>query len=216
MARTKKTTSVDPLFFQLFEITPRKGDLRKAQIIQSAIDCMATSGIENLTFEGIGERLGLGRSHVAYYFPEKNRLIESAFRFMVGTAQSLIVERMKSAKSDRERLNAYLTANFHWLERYPNHRTVLPLLIYYSTLDPALNQLLLDTRTATIERVVAIISPELKKRKFRQADILKVAQSIQDLYIGGFMEALVIQKDLKGLDEIKRRVVETAEQLVFG
>ena len=57
-----KSGKVDPLVFQLFEFTPRKGDLRKLEIVKAAMECICKEGIEHTSFDKIGARLGIGRA----------------------------------------------------------------------------------------------------------------------------------------------------------
>src|SRR4051794_29101570 len=101
-----KSKKADPILFQLFEFTPRKGDLRRLEIIKAAIACVYEEGIENTSFDKIGTRLGIGRAHVSYYFKTIDEVLELAVKYIIATAQQITVVHVTKAKTPLERIEA--------------------------------------------------------------------------------------------------------------
>src|SRR3954464_5821671 len=121
MARPKD----DPVFFRLFAPNARKSDLKRAAIVRAAIDCIATVGIEGLSLDALGKRIGLHRSHIAYYYKEKREIIEAAIRVITSTAQEMTLDRVKQATKPKDQLIAVVDGAYDWARAYPNQVAVL-------------------------------------------------------------------------------------------
>ncbi|MBT7670603.1 MAG: TetR family transcriptional regulator, partial [Bdellovibrionales bacterium] len=104
--------SFDPALYELFEFRPRKGDIKKLQIIEAAIHCLANDGIENTTFESIGKLIGTRRSHVAYHFADKKLIFLSAIKFILSTYQQTVMGQMVESQNGRKMLLQYIEGSF--------------------------------------------------------------------------------------------------------
>src|SRR5689334_19026745 len=149
--------SVDPLVFQLFDVAPRKGDLRKIAIIKSAIDCIATSGIENLSLETVGKRLGIGRAHVGYYFKTVSQIIDLVIQYIMANAQKITVEKVSAAKTPKGMLDAMVEAAFEWAHDFPEQASVYMLFFYYCTNDASKREVQKTIRQTGAARIEAIL-----------------------------------------------------------
>src|SRR4051812_15789599 len=123
------------LYSQILEFKPRKADLRRMAILDAVIDCIAEKGILNLTAQEVGRQAKMRRSHVTYYFPNQDKMLEAAIKFVVSTGQEITVAYVTAAQTPRARLEAMVQATFVWLERYPKHASVMLLLHYYGSCD---------------------------------------------------------------------------------
>jgi AcrR family transcriptional regulator len=59
-----------------------KGQETRAQLLQSAISCIATGGLSGTTLDRIAEHAGVSRALVVFHFKSKNRLIEAALNHL--------------------------------------------------------------------------------------------------------------------------------------
>ncbi|PIR34499.1 MAG: hypothetical protein COV37_12860, partial [Bdellovibrio sp. CG11_big_fil_rev_8_21_14_0_20_39_38] len=91
-------------FYDLFDLRPRKGDLKKMEIILAAIDVMAEEGIEKTTYDAIAGRIGTRRAHVAYYYKDKNDILMSAIRYIMANYQQILIENMKDEEDGLQML----------------------------------------------------------------------------------------------------------------
>ena len=105
------------LFRQVLPYKMRKGDLRKVEIIESAIKCIGSIGVENLTFEAVGKKTGIGKSHVLYHFPNLDELVCSAIQYVYAVGQGVVSEFIGLEKNKKNLLKAYIEGTFHWLKR---------------------------------------------------------------------------------------------------
>jgi AcrR family transcriptional regulator len=212
-AASPASANQDPLLMSIVESSPRKGDLRKAEIIKAAIDCIAEQGIENITFESIGKKLGMLRAHVAYHFKSKQEIIDRAIEYAIATGQNTTVEEIKKAKTPQEVLAAYVQAPFDWAVRYPKQADLLLLNLYYAQKNTTYKEAELLRRKVAAERLKAILGnlPETKNHPFA-AELPSV---IVGIILGIFMECL-LQKNLdqKTVAEYKARVLKSVLKIL--
>lgn len=118
------------LYYQIFNLKPGRGEERKMKIVLAAIDSLAEKGLEQTTFDSIGKRLRMRRTHVAYYFPNRDELVKACIRYVVAVGQSLIIDQAMATKNWKLRLKAVVEGPFDWLEANPKHASVM--LLFYS------------------------------------------------------------------------------------
>ena len=177
----------DPLYSRLFESKPRKGDLRKMEIVQTAIRSIATVGIENTTLDSIGAELGVRRSHIAYYFKRKEELIETAVKLITLTAQDITIQRLQKAENPREQIAAQVRAVFEWGEKHPQHLSVFALMYYYGTFDESYRKLHSEIREAGRARLRLLLQAAQPKRKLTANGWDALTLSIQNLVFGSLL-----------------------------
>jgi AcrR family transcriptional regulator len=105
----------NPLFFKIMDTQPRKGDLRKREILLAAIKIVGREGGGALTYESIGQALGIRRSHVAYHFESLEEIVSLATRFAVATGQEFTVRRMAGAEGRAEMIAAMVDSILDWI-----------------------------------------------------------------------------------------------------
>ncbi len=182
----KRPEITQSLYAQFFDYKPRKGDLRKIAIIEAAIECVATEGIEHTSFEAIGKRLDIGRAHVAYYFPNRSDLIEATFKFAIGTGQTFSVENLKAAHPSRNPLEAFVNGTFEWFHTFPNHARVFLLLYYLASYDKKLRKLHDEIRATGAARIAAALEPMISKN--HKKDVPELAKLVQAILTGYLVE----------------------------
>ncbi len=175
-----------PLYAQFFNFRPRKGDIRRARIIESAITCLSTLGVEATSFEAIGKQTGMLRAHVAYYYKDRRDIVRDAIKFCVATVQSITVEHVSAATTDKERLVAFIEATFEWAEKFPKHLNLILLMYYYASYDPTYRKLHTEIRELGAQRIGAIVKPLVSEK--RSVDYRIVAKRIQYLITGNLVE----------------------------
>jgi AcrR family transcriptional regulator len=95
----------------------RKEEERRRQILWAAIACVAEAGIEGATVKTIARRAGVSTGAIAYYFRDKNDLMEQALAFghqMLGERMALFT----GPEPGLARLDAVFQVNL--LEKYPD------------------------------------------------------------------------------------------------
>jgi TetR/AcrR family transcriptional regulator, transcriptional repressor of bet genes len=178
--KPSKNSSKDlALYAQFLDFKPRKGDLRKLEILDAAIDCLGEEGIHRTTFESIGKKLGIGRAHVAYHYPDLENLFEAAIKFCISNVQNLTVDAVSATESDEEKPAAFINATFEWAQRYPNQTSVLLLLYYLASVDKRFKKLHDNVRKLGAQRIEAVIKKVVpKKTTTKPAAMAKAFQAL--------------------------------------
>jgi AcrR family transcriptional regulator len=184
-------STLDPRILDLFEFRPRKGDLKKLEIIQAAIDCLAELGLENTNYEAIAQRLQTRRAHIAYHFGEKNQIFLAVVKFILGTYQQTLVDALTNVKDQTDAkalLRAYINAAFDWAEQEPKQLQCMLLLYYMCTLHTEFLELHHQVRLGGTERLsylITLSSPELKP-----SEATRRAKTLQNLLSGTLLDAV--------------------------
>ncbi|MBT3526391.1 MAG: TetR/AcrR family transcriptional regulator [Bdellovibrionales bacterium] len=203
--------SFDPALYELFEFRPRKGDIKKLQIIEAAIHCLANDGIENTTFESIGKLIGTRRSHVAYHFADKKLIFLSAIKFILSTYQQTVMGQMVESQNGRKMLLQYIEGSFTWATDHPTHLSVIFLLYYYCQLDSEYRDLHDQVRRGGMERLTYILSQKFNN-KFTKRQAAFLAKQIQNLLSGAILDAATTNSyDLK---RAKQEAIKTTLTLI--
>lgn len=145
------------IYSQILQFKPRKADLRRMAILDAVIGCIAEKGLHALTAQEVGRRSKMRRSHVTYYFPNHDSMLEAAVKFVVSTGQEITVAHVATAKDPEGQLRAMVQATFAWFERYPKHASVMLLLNYYGSCNKAYRALNTQIRSAGENRMEAIL-----------------------------------------------------------
>jgi AcrR family transcriptional regulator len=161
-----------------------KGDKKRWAILESAIAIIAKEGLESLTFEAIGKRLKVRKSHVAYYFPDKKDIVYASVEYAAGAGVQVLQEHMRKHAGT---LKSYVDGNFLWLEKYPAHAPVFLLFYYFASLDERYRMLYGTIRSVGQQRIKAMLVDE--KPELPAAAIAALAIGIQNLITASLVEA---------------------------
>jgi AcrR family transcriptional regulator len=190
------TRGLDPVYQRLFDTQPSKGDLKKFELIRAAIRCIGSKGIEETTFETIAKEAKTQKSHVAYYFPDKRKLIEASIRYIIGRAQEATVREIQKETTLPGRLMAMARAALVWAEEEPEHAVVLLLMHYYCVFNPAYRVLQTQIRDAGLSRVRALLAEGFPKQP--EKALAEVAQRIHWIMSGAVLDQLTTEERKPG------------------
>ncbi len=181
---TKKKTS-DQALRQVLEVQPRKGDLRKAEIIKQVVECIGDIGIEETSFESVGKRLKIRRSHVAYYFKDRQDMLMLAVRYIYSVWQQYTVFKIDAISNQADLPLVQAHALIDLAKEYPSHVKVQMWLYYACVHNTELREFLVNAREMGRERMAAIL--EKQGHKDRESNI-RVAMFAQAFVMGTIFE----------------------------
>ena len=206
-------TNLDSHIYELFEFKPRKGDLKKMEIIMAAIECIATIGFEKTTYEAIAKKIGTRRAHVAYHFKDKSDIFEACIKYIMASYQQTSINRIEAAKDGLEMLVNYAEAPFLWAEENPQQLSVMLLFYYLCTVDEKYMELHNAIRSGGVERIQYILTNKLTK-KIPAKEAAPMAKMIQNLVSGSIMDVTTTgTKSLKeARKDIKKQVLRIISQ----
>jgi len=187
MARPKKTSAeMEKAYEAIFRVGLRSQDVRKVTILQAVIELLATKGVDELTFDRIGKKVGMARSHVVYYFPNREALLEDTMRFVALTAQERVAAHLEDEKDWRKLLSRYVEANFDWVNNNRHHGTVFLLMYYEATFKKTFRSLHSDVRAAGVARIEGIL--KLSGHPWKDPELHELAKGIQALITGNLVD----------------------------
>ena len=205
VVRAKK---LDPALTRMFSIGLRKGDRRKAEIVEAIVRIVTKEGFESLSFDRIGKETGMTKSHVVYHFPSKDEMIRMGYQFILASGQVIVVEELTKANEGRDRLLAYIRGHFEWLLARPEQVQFLMLIYTRCRLSKELREMNAEARTAARERISAMI-PKSAKLKPRDRD--RWAKHIHDHLTGALLDLVIWHgtPTKKQVEEKTREVLRT-------
>ena len=182
----KAGKKVDPLLASMIEAKPRKGDLRKMEIIQASIRCMARVGIEGTTFDAIAKEIGTHRAHVAYYYKDKSEIIFTAIQYIMKSGATQVEDAIEAQSEPRAKMRAYVRANFDWIFDNSDFAAVAFLFFYYCRIHERYRLIQAIVREEGVSRISTLLelarggaSPAPKT-----AELRSMAEEIQGLIMG--------------------------------
>lgn len=202
----------DEIFIELFEFLPRKGDLKKIEIIKATINCLAYHGVESTTFEAIAKSIGTRKSHIAYHFKDKNLLILDCIKYILATYQNLSVEKMKDTQSGMDMLENFVEGPFNWAKKYPEQLPVMILLYYYGHMNEDYRELHTQVREGGYQRVHYILTKKMKVKG--NAEKMKfLSNAILNAISGQLLN--VTSTDKASLDRAMKDTLLTVKKLIL-
>ena len=174
----------DALYFKVFDVKPGKSEERKLRILQATIDCIAEKGFDQTTFDAIGERVAMTRTHVNYYFSSRDELLRTAVRYAIALGQHIIIEHVERATTWRDRLTAVIEGPFEWLDRYPKHAPVMTIFYHLCFCDPFYRQVQNVIRQGGEDRMLACLQTPVDAGSLSRKRAVELARSIQSLITG--------------------------------
>jgi len=209
----EKVSSLNPLYREIGEIKPRKADLKKEKIIQGVINCIAGLGIENTTFEAVGRMTGMRKSHVAYYFPSRDKMIQTTVRYVASNAQHMTVERIKNAKTWEEQVLSSVEGAFDWFEQFPEQIPVITLLFYFRSYDEAYIPLHDEIRKMGLIRLHSVLKQKLDAQGVSDRRSLILARNIQSIVTGVLIDLNAFKSEPE-IKRARRSTIEAVEELI--
>lgn len=77
------------------EMPDSRGGRRRARILQALHDCVIAKGYSKTTLRDVADAAGMSASHLLYYFPGKDAILEYYFH----SVANLLVERLEGFRS---------------------------------------------------------------------------------------------------------------------
>lgn len=169
------------LYFQIFGLKPGRGEKRRLAIVEAFVECLASEGLDKTSFEAIGKRVGMTRTHVAYFFANREELIFTTVRYIIATGQEILLGHLAKATTPDECLRAVIEGPFLWMEKHPHHSAVMGQFYYLCTYEKKFRDLQAMIQKGGEERLRACLS---QMTDLSPAAARSLARSIQALSAG--------------------------------
>lgn len=93
-------------------MTPKIGvaPVRREQIVQATIRCLAREGYSGLTMKKVAREAGVSQGILHYYFPNKRAILVAALGRVMADLDRRVVREARGARDPRQRLRALIGA----------------------------------------------------------------------------------------------------------
>ncbi|MEZ4749432.1 MAG: TetR/AcrR family transcriptional regulator [Bdellovibrionota bacterium] len=126
---------------------------------------------------------------MAYYYPDREALIEAAIKLVVSTVQNYTVDHVRNAADEGfGKVDGFVNGTFSWVRDFPSHPRVILLLYYYASFNKGYKDLHDRVRQLGAERLAATVAQVLPPKKRRQS--MAVAKWIQSVLTGHLIDFL--------------------------
>jgi AcrR family transcriptional regulator len=156
----------------------RKGSRRAAQILSATLDAIAEAGCQDLTLDGVAQRVGIAKGNLQYYFPTRSELLRAAFAEQIERHKAAWLDVAdRPARDAAERLRHLIAFE---LATNRDRKFIALVLERWSLAgrDEALQALGNDWREWVTERyaeLIAELRPDLNMRACRQLAMMAYA-----------------------------------------
>lgn len=174
--------SQETLYANLFPRTISKSEKRKIQILEAAITCYASLGIDNTTYEHIASKCKASRTLLIHYFPDRDTLSKLAIRYIRADMQNDAVKAIQKAATPEKQLSAYVQSTFDWVKHKPSYFTVWMLFFYYCGVHKDYKAMHTELAAMGHERIQVMIQAMHGNRSVKNLE--QRAKSLQALITG--------------------------------
>ncbi len=184
----------------------RKGDLRRQEMVEAAIECFASIGYEKTTYGAIAKRLNTGKAHVAYYFPDKDEILKASVQHIMVVYQHTVRARLAKAKPGLGMVMGYVEAPFAWARSHPSQMAVMLLFYYLCAIRADFRQLHDELRAAGVQRIQHILGDGILAG-LPSAELAVLSKAIQNIMSGYLLDAWTTSKGSLRLAERRAKAL---------
>ena len=112
MQTEKRSSGQEPSFIER---------ARRAQIVEAAIETIASAGYAGASLARIANRAGISKSVISYHFRGKDELVGEVIKEAIAKADAVMRPRVGAQRSCAATLRAYIESNLAFMAAYPNH-----------------------------------------------------------------------------------------------
>lgn len=194
----------------------KKSESRRLAILEATVEAIAEEGVHNLSAFSLGKRTKMRRSHIVYYFPNQDLLIENAIRYAVEIGQRFTLAAMEKAHTPDSRLEAWLDGSIGWLANYPAHRSVMTLLHHFATFMPNYQKLQQEIADTGEARIISILQARAGSKAKATAAYVPVARTIRAIMVGELIRYFTTASPEKLANlrtHLKKQIFELADSV---
>jgi AcrR family transcriptional regulator len=210
-----KTNFVDGesrIFESLFPKRLSKGDKKKLDMVEKAIEVFGQKGVDATTYDDLAIELNTSRSHISYHFKEKDQLILAAIRYMMTEGLDFTIHKMRQSLSAKQRLISYVDGYYGFFLEYPKYIPILIYFYYASSIHEVYRELQSEIKKGALARIQELLEQIYKENGKRlPKDIKLITQWVHGLLIGSTVVTLMTSKK-----ENKEEFLETRNNILKG
>lgn len=152
---------------------------RRTQLIECAIETIATLGYAQASLAQIAKRAGISKSVITYYFSSKEELIEQVVREIYIGAAHYIGPRVAEQPTGRLRLQAYIQAHVEYIHAHLTQMMAIMEIVINVRTEEGKLRYGAATERPVLTALQAILRKGQQEGDFREFDLLVMAVTIR-------------------------------------
>lgn len=157
-------------------MTIKTSDSKKDLILQTARKLLASNGFAKTTLEDIANALGMKKSSLYYYYPNKDALLDDVMKHEEENYCLIVNEALKQSTSTIDKILNYEKAKFDYIrETIKLHEISTSIFLEIKSKMFKHIQLLYKNE---IDMLKKILDEGVKKKEIKKCDTTKVAELI--------------------------------------
>jgi TetR/AcrR family transcriptional regulator, transcriptional repressor of bet genes len=193
------------------------GGARREQIVEAAIITLDEIGFVNASMAQIAKRAGISTALISYHFRDKQDLMDHTLMTLIESLATYVTAHTQVARSARDKLHAYLTANLTYQVTYQQRYIALIEIVFQARTAEGVPYYKLDDDEENDPTVVLLhdlLREGQATGEFRPFNVLVMANVIQGTLGEYVMDQKLIHK--VGLDAYVSELTAIFDRLILA
>jgi len=150
-------------------------EARRAQLVQTAIDVLASEGYERASLSAIAGAAGVSKGVISYHFDGKDELLREVVAHVSRQAEDAMTPHLMAASTVSERLGAYIRSNLAFMAEHPDAlRALIEVIVHTPAPNPYAEQ-----HQAALAYLEALIAAGVENGEFADVDPAVLALAVR-------------------------------------
>ncbi len=197
--------------------TPKKKslieELRRKQIVDTAIRTIASRGFENTTLNHIAEEAGVSTGVITYHFRNKDDLIEQSIKKLFEAPNEYVIGRVEEKESQRDKLRTYIAATIRFNMENRDHCVALLYSFSSITSQEHRQEVIVKHHTKIRRFLEKILRDGQTAGEFGRFDAAVLAQIVFGA-IEGLLTQWVLEPGTMDLARASKQLIDMVERQV--
>jgi len=185
-------------------------DLRRKQIVDTAIRTIATRGFANTTLNNIAEEAGVSTGVITYHFRNKDDLIEQSIKKLFEAPNEYVIGRVEEKASHRDKLRTYISATIRFNMENRDHCVALIYSFSSITSQEHRQEVIVKHHTKIRRFLEKILRDGQSTGEFGRLDAAVLAQIIFGA-IEGLLTQWVLEPNATDLSRASKQLIDMIE-----
>lgn len=171
-------------------------EVRRKQIIDTAIEAIAQEGFAQTTIAEIAKRAGVSTGVITYHFKNKDELLEQCVRKLFEAPNAYVIQRVDTQHTFTLKLKTFIEANIEFMLKNRSHSTAMVSSFGAFNSETARHRILARQYTKIRKYLIRILEGGKSKGEFREFSTETMAQLIFGTLEGLMNQWVLSEKEI--------------------
>lgn len=171
-------------------------EVRRKQIIDTAIEAIAQEGFAQTTIAEIAKRAGVSTGVITYHFKNKDELLEQCVRKLFEAPNAYVIQRVDTQHTFTLKLKTFIEANIEFMLKNRSHSTAMVSSFGAFNSETARHRILARQYTKIRKYLIRILEGGKSKGEFRDFSTETIAQLIFGTLEGLMNQWVLSEKEI--------------------